>query len=461
MEQPAHDLKSEKRGETLRRFVRRGARSHVAKMLRGTRSEDVAIQMRGLTPDQVVKVMRILVDLDLEKAGDVLRALDTEQRVPVIEQLENPQLTAILEPMSVDDVVFIVESLPRDTQERVVELVDRSDLTEVQSHLTYLDDSAGRIMSPDFFSLREGTTVQEAIETIRGLGDVEMIFYVYIVDRRGHLVGVASLRELLLSPPDRTLAEIMSRAMIKVRTDTDQEDVAQLAARYDLLAIPVVDEDNRLVGIVTVDDIIDVVREEATEDFYKMVGTSDNELLYQDRAFKVASIRLPWILVNLAGLVITGLLLSHFQLQLAEALFLITFVPVIMGMGGNIGSQTSTIAVRGLASGRIGLGQGRVARFLIEQAKVGAVIGLASAVLVGAAAFFLQQNPAYALVVGVSLFLAIWVASVNGAAIPVAFERLGIDPAIAAGPLVTTSSDIIGICIYFGLALFLIDMLVV
>jgi magnesium transporter len=273
-------------------------------------------------------------------------------------------------------------------------------------------------------------------------------------------VGVTSLRQLLLSPPERTLGEIMTRSVIQVDTGTDQEEVAQLAARYDLLAIPVVDEARRLVGIVTVDDIIDIVKEEATEDFYKMVGTSDNELLYQERSFRVAGIRLPWLLVNLAGLVVTGLLLRRFQVSLKEALFLLTFVPVIMGMGGNIGSQTATITVRGLATGRIGRDRGRLRRFLWQQTKVGEVLGVACALLVAVGAFVLEQNLYYALVVGVSLFLAIVVASVNGALVPLVFERLGVDPAIASGPLVTTSNDITGILIYFGLASLLIELLV-
>jgi len=226
------------------------------------------------------------------------------------------------------------------------------------------------------------------------------------------------------------------------------------------LAIPVVDQDNRLVGIVTVDDIIDVVREEATEDFYKMVGTSDNELLYQDNAVRVARIRAPWMLVTLGGTVVTGLLVSFFELRLEQALFLITFVPVIMGMGGSIGTQTSTIAVRGLASGRLGRGEKRISHFLLQQARVGALIGLLAGTLVAITAFALESNPFFALVVGASLFLAIMVASVSGAGFPVLFDRLGIDPAVASGPLVTTASDIIGVCIYYSLAWMLIGLMI-
>jgi magnesium transporter len=265
---------------------------------------------------------------------------------------------------------------------------------------------------------------------------------------------------LLLSRPEKRLAEVMTRSVIKVNTGTDQEEVAQLAARYSLLAVPVTDDANHLVGIVTLDDIIDVVSEEATEDFLKMVGTSDGELVYEARSFRVAGIRLPWLLFNLVGLVLAGALIGFFEVTLREALFLFTFVPAIMGMGGSIGSQTSTIAVRGLATGRIALGEGSVRRFLWQQIKIGAILGVVCATVVGLGAMVWEASLAYGLVVGLSLFLAVMLASANGAMIPIVFERLGVDPAVAAGPLVTTSNDITGVLIYFGLATLFIELLV-
>jgi magnesium transporter len=252
----------------------------------------------------------------------------------------------------------------------------------------------------------------------------------------------------------------MTRSMIKVDTDTDQEDVAKLAARYDLLAIPVTDDMNRLLGIVTVDDIIDVVKEEATEDFFKMVGTSDDELVYEDRSFKVAGFRLPWLLVNLVGLIGAGMLLKYFEVTLQEALVLVFFLPVVMGMGGNVGSQTSTITVRGLATGRIGHGRLELRKYLWQQFKVGLILSLCCSTVVALGALVLEKNPSYALVVGSALMLVIVLAALNGACVPLLFQKLGIDPAVASGPLVTTSNDITGILIYFGIAYLLIDLLI-
>ncbi len=447
-------------GDTLRRFVRRGARAHISNLLRKTRPEDVALLFPRLTPSEQLQVFRILVEEYLEMAGEVLTELEPPIQQEILEALSTQDIAKVLDNMSVDDAVSLVDSLPDDLRDRLVEIVDRKDLAEVQEHLTYGDDTAGRIMDTDLLALGEDKTVAETIAHIQQVGDLDNVFYLYVVDKDHHLVGVTSLRQLLLSAPERTLREVMAKSLIKVNTETDQEDVAQLAARYNLLAIPVTDESNHLLGIVTLDDIIDVIEDEATEDFFKMVGTSDDELVYQDRSFKVAGIRLPWLLFNLAGLVLAGVLISFFEVTLKEALFLFAFVPAIMGMGGNIGSQTSTIAVRGLATGRIVIGEGAVRQFLWQQIKVGAILGVICSLVVGLGAMLWQANPAYGVVVGVSLFVAVMFASIFGVLIPIVFERLGVDPAVAAGPLVTTSNDITGVLIYFGLATMFMDLLV-
>jgi magnesium transporter len=445
---------------TLRRFVHRGARANISKLLGKTRPEDVALAFRAMTTDAQVSVFRILMEDYPDSAAEVLSEVDTPELQGLVEELSDRQVAAVFERMSVDDAVAVVELLPPELEEKVLGIVDVRNLDEVQTHLTYRDDSAGRLMVPSYLALDAETTVQEAIAKIRSSEDVDNIFYLYVVDADNHLVGVASLRQLLLSTPETSLAEVMTRSVIKVDTGTDQEEVARLAARYDLLAIPVTDDMNRLLGIVTLDDIIDVVKEEATEDFFKMVGTTDDELVYQDRSFKVASFRLPWLMVNLVGLIGAGMLLKYFEVTLKEALVLVFFLPVVMGMGGNVGSQTSTITVRGLATGRIGRGRLELRKFLWQQLKVGLILAAACSAAVAVGAFALEQDASYSLVVGASLLLVISLAAVNGACIPLVFQKLGIDPAVASGPLVTTSNDITGILIYFGIAYLLIDLLI-
>ncbi|MEJ2085952.1 MAG: magnesium transporter [Acidobacteriota bacterium] len=427
-------------GDTLRRFVRRGAHANLVKLLGKTRPEDVALQFPRLIPSEQSEVFAVLVSEFPDSAGEVLIDLDAATRQDLLMSMEPPAIAKVLD--------------------ELVEIVDRKNLEQVQTHLTYGDDTAGRLMDTVYLALSEETTVGDAIKHIQGSADLDNIFYLYVVDRGNHLVGVTSLRHLLLSDPDVTLEKAMTPSVIKVRTGTDQEEVAKLAARYNLLAIPVTDDDNKLVGIVTLDDIIDVVREEATEDIFKMVGTSDDEIVYQDRSLRVAGIRLPWLLFNLGGLVLAGVLISFFEVTLKEAVFLITFVPAIMGMGGSIGSQTSTITVRGLATGRLTIGYGSMKTFLWQQFKVGSILGVVCATIVGVGAMLWEQSPIYGVVVGVSLFIAVMLASLNGVLIPIVFEKLGVDPAVAAGPLVTTSNDITGVLIYFGLATLFIDLLV-
>lgn len=445
--------------DTLRRFARRRSRSSIAKLLGKVRPEDVAVLMRRLTPAERREIFTTLIQEYPDSAGDVLTELEPPLRNELLEGLTPEQIAGILELMEVDDAVFVVESLPSELHDRVLEIVDLRRLDEVQSHLTYEEDSAGRIMTTDFFALPESAQVKEAIAAVQGAADIEMIFYLYVVDGAGHLVGVTSLRQLLLASPDSTLGEIAQRQVIAVHTTTDQEEVAQLTARYDLLAIPVVDDDGVLAGIVTVDDIVDIVKEEATEDFYKLAGTSEDEIIYQERSVRVAGLRLPWLLVNMVGLLVTGVLLELFQVNLKEALFLLTFVPVIMGLAGSSGTQTSMITVRGLATGRLGSGGGRMSHFFWQQVKTGAFLGLVLGALAAAAAVPLESNAYFSLVVGVSLFTAVILASVNGVLIPLVFQKLGIDPAVASGPLVTASNDVLGILIYFTTAWLMIGLL--
>lgn len=460
MEAVAASRSDELLAEALRRLVRRGRRSDITRLLSKVRPGDMPVLLSGLTPAERLHVFQIVTEEYPDTAGDVLSELEAPQRLELLEKLPPEVIAEILDSAAVDDAVYVIDSLPDEFRERVLELVDPQQLSEMRPQLTYQDDTAGRIMDPEFFALPEATRVRQAIAAIQEKRDVEMIYYLYIVDSDKHLLGVTSLRQLLLSRPEQRLGEIMQRDIIRVHTGTDQEEVAAVAARHDLLAVPVVDDDNCLVGIVTLDDIIDVVKEEANEDILRIAGTSDEELLYQDRSFRVAGIRLPWLLVNLVGGVATGLLLEHFQVSFHEALFLLAFVPVVMGMGGNSGTQTSTITVRGLATGRLELTRTRIGHYLWQQIKVGAILGISTGLVAGTVALALQRNVAYSAVVGGAMFLAILVASLNGVLIPMLFQRLGVDPAVAAGPLVTTSNDITGILIYFGLASLLIQSLV-
>jgi len=333
------------------------------------------------------------------------------------------------------------------------------DSQEVQDLLEHPKETAGRLMNTDFFSLPEQITVEEAIKQVRAASEREMVFYIYVTDKEDRLVGVVSLRQLLVVPPDTPLQKIMNPEVISVTTDTDQEEVARQVTRYNLLAIPVVDKENRLVGIITFDDVIDVLREEATEDILKMAGagTPEEEYILQTSSLGAARFRLPWLLTTLFGTMVTAGIVWFFRFTLHEVIALVTFLPVIAAMGGNVGVQSSTIIVRGLATGRIELAS--VWKVVARELKVGLLMGVTCGVILALVAYLWHGPAMLGVVLGAAMFFAIIVAATTGTLVPVVLKKLNIDPAISSGPFVTTANDITGLLIYLGLATYLLQHL--
>ena len=361
--------------DTVRKLIRRGASPNLTKVIGKSHPADIAHLFRYLD----LKEQKILFNLieDPETAAYVLSELDHATGAQLLEQIDKETITEVLQEMPYDDAVDIIRNMPEELAEEILTSMQDEDSEEIEQLLLYDEDTAGGIMSTEIFSLGQDLTVREAIEAVQQAEDVEMVFYLYVTDEHNHLVGVLSLRQLLTVSPDKRLKEIMTREVISVRTDMDQEEVAQLVAKYNILAIPVVDDANKLMGLITVDDVIDVMRQEATEDIYKMAGASEEELLFGNRSFKIARLRLPWLITNLFGGIITGYLMWLFKATLAEVIALITFIPVITGMGGNVGGQSSTIVVRGFATGRIDFSTLRQVFF--KEMRVGMIMGWSAA----------------------------------------------------------------------------------
>ncbi|PLX93042.1 MAG: magnesium transporter [Desulfuromonas sp.] len=434
--------------DTVRKLIRRGAHSNLNNLLKKTHPADIAHLFRYLD----LKEQRVLFHLleDVDTAAEVLSEIEHSVSALLLEQIEKETIVHVLQHMPYDDAVDIIQNMPEELAEEVLDSMQDDCSEEIEQLMQYQEDTAGGIMSTEIFSLREDITASQAIEALQEAEDVEMVFYIYVTDVHNHLVGVLSLRQLLMVPPGRCLSEIVSSDVISVRADTDQEEVAQLVAKYNILAIPVVDDHNKLLGIITVDDVIDVMRQEATEDIYKMAGASEEELMYGYKSFKIARLRLPWLLVNLLGGVVTGYLMWWFQLTLKEVIALISFIPVITGMGGNVGGQSATIVVRGFATGRIDFTTLRQVFF--KELRVGLIMGLVCGFTVGCIALIWHHNPYLGLVVGSAMIIAMTVAATMGVLAPAFFKRIGIDPAIASTPFVQTANDITGILIYFGMA---------
>ena len=407
---------------------------------------DIADILRNLPSD---KRKPFFDSLDSEVGARVLRQLDPISELDLLKKLDSSVISEILDEMPSDDAADIVAGLSKEKASQVLKLMTKEDSARIQNLLKYDSETAGGIMTTDFVALDAEINAEQAIYLLRQRVKPGPIHYVYVVDNEQRLLGVLMLKKLLVSEPGIRLKDIMNEGIVSVKPSLDQEEVARLVSKYDLLAIPVVDEQNHLIGVVTVDDVIDVLKEEATEDIFKLGGTDDEELSKKS-IFNVSRVRLPWLIVTLFEGIICATLIRFFQFTLERTIALAFFIPVIMGMGGNIGIQSSTIVVRGLATGRINLSQ--IGNVLFREIRVGLIMGLVCGSVVALIAYSLEKALLLGVVVGISMFIAIVVAATMGSLIPLIFKRLKVDPAIASGPFITSSNDIVGILIYFSLA---------
>lgn len=435
--------------ESIKRLLRRNATSHLAKIVKKTHAADLALVFDSLS----IHNQRILFDLidDVDVKGEVFSNLDEDTFLGLVDGMDLDDIVEILDLMPRDDVADLLGRLPVEKSDAILEKMKKEGSEEVEGLLSYEDDTAGGIMVPEFIALQEDTTAGEAIKSLqKEYLDVEMPFYLYVVDASGKLIGVSSLRQLVMVPPNTPLRDFMITDVFAVRTDTDQEEVAKIVARYDILAVPVVDETNKLMGIVTVDDVIDIIREEATEDILKMAGVGGEEYIETQSVLRSTKIRLPWLSASCIGGIIAFFIIGHFEGSLKKLAYLAAFIPVIMGMGGNIGTQTSTIVVRGLATGRINIRD--TWAVVLKELAVGFILGAVYGLMIGGVAQLRYSTAMVAVSVGLAVISSMAVAALVGSIVPMGFARINIDPAVATGPFVTTAIDIVSVYFYFQIA---------
>jgi magnesium transporter len=404
--------------------------------------------------EQIVEVFKLIKDD--EKIAELLSELNTELQSNIMEALGKEKASDILEEMDTDEAAdFLGEITPQKSRE-LLDLMPKEEAEGIEELLKYEENTAGSIMNNEFLALPENLTAEEAINKIRELSpEAEMIYYVYIVDKRGRLVGVISLRDLIVADPKARITEIMEEDVVSVLDTEDQEAVAQKISDYNFLAIPVVDEKGVLIGIITVDDIIDVMQEEVTEDIHKMVGTSE---VYGDKLIKTsplirAKARLPWLFVCMAGELLSGSVINLHSDILQTVIAMAFFIPIIMAMGGNVGAQSSTIAVRSLATGQLKINE--LWYNIWTEAKVGSFIGIIVGIIIALVTLIWQDDYLLGVVIGLSLCLTMITAATVGTLLPLIFTKIKIDPAIAAGPFITTIVDVGSLLIYFSLGTFL------
>ncbi|SES82112.1 magnesium transporter [Anaerobranca gottschalkii] len=419
--------------------------------------QDLAEQIYSLPNQEKIEIFGLLNN---EEAAIILGEMELEQQAKIISLL-SPKIAAdILSEMPYDDMTDLLGELKEDLKNKILGYMQSDDAEEVRELLEYPKDSAGGIMTTEFIAFKETLTVREAIKGLRELApSAETAYYIYVIDEDERLVGVVSLRELIIADENEILREIMRTNVVSVEAETDQEQVAQMVQKYNFLAIPVTDKDNKLLGIITVDDIMDVIEEETTEDIYHLVGTSEVEgtTLVEARPFSIARTRLPWLIICLLGGLFSGSVISVYEETLDAIVTLAFFIPVIMDMGGNVGSQSSTVFVRGVATGEIP--PNKMFKYFLKEIKVGLIMGIICGITIALAASLWQGMPILGLVVGISMFCTVTLAATIGTLIPLIFTRFGIDPAVTAGPFVTTIKDVTGLMIYFYIATAFMDYL--
>ena len=423
---------------------------------------EVVDALDDLHPTEVAEVLeeldlddrkRVFSILDNEVAIEVLDELDDEAKQELLGGLGRQRLHALVKDMPSDEAADLLILMPPKESEELLSAVEEEQAIDLRELVEYPPDTAGGIMTKDYLAITAEHTAADAIETIRATPDAEVINYMYVLNEKEKLMGVLSLRDILQAKPDARLGAIAKADVVAVRTDADQEEVARALDKYDFAAIPVVDKGNVLRGIVTYDDVIDVMEEEASEDIYRLAGTAAHRPTREPAPRRVM-LRLPWLLITLAGGIISSQIMLSFGQTLQAVVSITFFVPVINGMGGNVGLQSSTVVVRGLATGEVHAS--RVMGVILKEILVGSMIGVICGGAVAAFALITQEGSELGLAVGLAMFCGITVAALTGTAIPLLCERVGVDPALAAGPFITTLNDITCLTIYLTTATLLV-----
>ncbi|OVE78802.1 magnesium transporter, partial [bacterium I07] len=367
----------------------------------------------------------------------------------LLSDLEEKKTVAIIEAMDSDDAADVIAELEEDLAGRVLDAMPWKEVRDVQTLLRHDDETAGGLMALEIVAVNENRTAEEALEVLRKKADeVEDVYNIYVIDGKGVLMGLVSMKDLVLADPVTKIESIMDNEPIAIRTEMDQEEVANMFTKYDLIAAPVIDAAGRLVGRITVDDVLEVVEEEASEDITLMAGITDEKIQIQS-LFRISGARLPWLLVAFAGEMASAFVLSHFQASMEKILAIAFFIPLIMAMGGNTGIQSATIVIRGLATGDIYLKD--TGQRLLREIGVALLNGFViSLLLLGVVTIWLK-DPGFGLILSLSMIAVLFNAAVMGTMIPFLLKRVGVDPAIATGPFITTSNDILGLLVYFGM----------
>ena len=435
--------------DLVKRLLRIGATANLLNLLQKQHPADLATIFSELPEKEREAAFSLLAEQNGRLAMEAISELSPEVGTLLLSTRTAEEIARLAQEIPSDDAAALIDSLPEELSIAVLDLMRPKESGVVEHLLEYDDQTAGRIMNPHVFALSEDLTVGEAITELQGARDVEMVFYLYVVDGRRHLVGVTSLRRLLLVSPETPLKRIMTTDVMSAQVETDQEEVAQEVASYNLLALPVVDKENKLVGVITVDDVIDVIKDEATEDIYRLAGVAGDEHSFTPPLESLRK-RLPWLGVNLVTAFFAATVVALFEGTIERVTALAVFMPVVAGMGGNAGTQTLTVIVRGIALGELSWGNSRKALF--KEVAVGIGNGLVLGLIAAVVAWGMRGNLAIGLLLGAAMIVNMFVAATAGTLIPLGLRAANVDPALASSVFITTMTDVFGFLSFLGLA---------
>ncbi|PYR78644.1 MAG: magnesium transporter [Acidobacteria bacterium] len=435
--------------DSVKRLLRIGATANLLNLLQKQHPADLAQIFSELPDKERDTAFSLLAERNGRLAMEAISELGPEAGAALLATRSADEIARLAQEIPSDDAAALIDYLPEELSAAVLDLMRPKESGVVENLLEYDEQTAGRIMNPNVFALAEDMTVGEAITALQSSRDVEMVFYLYIVDARRHLVGVISLRRLLLVSPETPLKRIMTPDPISARVDMDQEEVARLVASYNLLAIPVVEEGNKLVGIITVDDVIDVIKDEATEDMFRLAGVSSDEHVFTP-ARQSLRMRMPWLVVNLATAFLAAAVVGLFQNTISAWVALAVFMPIVAGMGGNAATQTLAVIVRGIALGELTWSNSRKA--LMKEILVGTGNGLATGIIAALVSWLMYRDPTVGALLAIAMVINLFVAGMAGTLIPLGLKALKFDPALVSTVFITTFTDVCGFASFLGLA---------
>ena len=434
--------------ETVRELLRTATPDRILRMIGKSHPADIALLFKDLEPTEV----RVLLDVlfSARRAAKTLKELPPDLLPDILALIEDEKVSRVIARADPDDAVTFIDSLPEGRREKILSLIDPDSREKVRQLISYPEETVGRIMTTEYLALLPNTTAQGAIDKIRERGELETFFYLYVVEESGKLVGVVPIRNLVIAPQDRTLQEMMIADPIRAEVSMDQEEAARVVSKYELLALPIVDQEGRLVGIITVDDVIDIIDKETTEDMYKMAG-----LVGEDRVFTPASrslrMRLPWMVFNLLTAILAASVVGLFEGTIVQVVALATFMPIVAGMGGNGLTQTITVVVRGIALGELEFSSAR--RVILKEVSVNVCIAVVTGIIMALVAYAWKGNPFLGLVLMLAMIINLGlIAGLFGALIPLTLKWLGLDPALGSAVIGTTFTDVFGFFSFLGLA---------